>query len=239
MHLFISDLHLSPQRPHITEQFFGFLRGSARNARALYILGDLFDAWAGDDDLDDPLNRQATAALRDLSGSGVALSLMHGNRDFLFGEKFAEVCGAKLLPDPTMIDVCGTRTLLLHGDTLCTDDVAYQNFRKKIRHPFVRAVFRTQPLALRKHIIKKLRATSETAKSGKQEMIMDVAPAAVEALLRSHNYPRLIHGHTHRPARHVHEVDGHLCERWVLGDWYDRGSYLCCDGDGCRGVSLS
>jgi UDP-2,3-diacylglucosamine hydrolase len=237
--LFISDLHLSPDRPEITRQFLDFLRGPALAVSALYILGDLFDAWAGDDDLGDPLNREVTDGLRRLSQTGVRLFLMHGNRDFLFGEEFARACGAELLPDPTLIDLCGTATLLAHGDTLCTGDVAYQRFRAKVRHPLVRGSFRVLPLSVRKRVIKKLRGRSESAKSAKGEMIMDVTPAAVEALLRSHGYPRLIHGHTHRPAKHLHQIDGHTCERWVLGDWYERGSYLACDTKGCRAVSLS
>ncbi len=238
MHLFISDLHLSSERPHITDEFFAFLHGAARSARALYVLGDLFDACAGDDDLGDPLNRDTTAALRGLSSAGVAVFLMHGNRDFLFGKKFAASCGATLLSDPSLVDVCGTRTLLMHGDTLCTDDVAYQRFRAKVRHPLVQAAFRMQPLSLRKKIIGGLRSTSESAKADKSEMIMDVATTTVERTLRDFGYPRLIHGHTHRPARHLHEVDGHLCERWVLGDWYKRGSYLVCDAAGCRVIDL-
>jgi UDP-2,3-diacylglucosamine hydrolase len=239
MYLFISDLHLSPERPQITRQFFNFLRETAGRASALYILGDLFDAWAGDDDIVDPLNREVVAALNAVSKNGAKVYLMHGNRDFLFGKKFAQACGAQLLLDPTLIDLSGTRTLLMHGDTLCTDDIAYQRFRAKVRNPLVQSAFRVQPLFLRKKIIGKLRSTSESAKSGKSGMIMDVAPAAVEQTLRDHRYPRLIHGHTHRPARHVHEVDGRTCERWVLGDWYESGSYLLCDASGCRSVALN
>jgi UDP-2,3-diacylglucosamine hydrolase len=236
--LFISDLHLSIERPHITRQFFEFLQATAKNSVALYILGDLFDAWAGDDDFGDPLNREVAAALSALSTSGAGVHLMHGNRDFLFGKKFAAACGAVLLPDPSLVDLFGTRTLLMHGDTLCTDDIAYQRFRAKVRNPLVQGAFRMQPLFLRKKIIGKLRSTSESAKSGKSEMIMDVAPAAVEQTLRQHGYPRLIHGHTHRPARHMHEVDGRMCERWVLGDWYENGSYLRCDAEGCGSFAI-
>lgn len=238
MYLFISDLHLSAERPQITRLFFDFLRRTAPRASRLYILGDLFDAWAGDDDLDEPLNREVVAALRAVGQSGVELYLMHGNRDFLFGNKFAGACGAKLLPDPTLIELFGRPTLLMHGDLLCTDDIAYQNFRAKVRHPLVQALFRMQPLTLRKRIVSKLRSTSESAKSGKSEVIMDVSPETVERVLREHGYPRLIHGHTHRPAQHVHYVDGRQCERWVLSDWYESGSYLKCDTEGCRSVLL-
>ncbi|MGH8726746.1 MAG: UDP-2,3-diacylglucosamine diphosphatase [Burkholderiales bacterium] len=239
MYLFISDLHLSPERPQITRQFLDFLRDTAQGASALYILGDLFDAWAGDDDLDAPLHREIADSLRQLRESGPRLYLMHGNRDFLFGAKFAQACGAELLSDPTLIDLFGTRTLLMHGDLLCTDDVAYQNFRAKVRHPVVQALFRLQPLALRKRLIGKLRSTSESAKSGKSEVIMDVSVETVEKVLRENGCPRLIHGHTHRPARHVHRIDGRECERWVLSDWYERGSYLLCDETGCRSVLVN
>jgi UDP-2,3-diacylglucosamine hydrolase len=237
--LFISDLHLSAERPHITRLFFAFLRDTAQRANALYILGDLFDSWVGDDNLDEPLNREVVAALRALSESRTPLYLMHGNRDFLFGKKFAEACEAQLLPDPTLIDLFGTPTLLMHGDLLCTDDVAYQNFRAKVRHPLVQALFRMQPLSLRKRLIGKLRSASESAKSGKSEVIMDVSPATVQQVLREHGYPRLIHGHTHRPARHLHDVNGRQCERWVLSDWYEGGSYLLCDSEGCRSIVVN
>ncbi len=236
--LFISDLHLCPTRPAINRVFFDFLRGPAAQAEALYILGDLFEYWAGDDD-DDEFNATVLAALHELTVNGVALYLMHGNRDFLIGERFATATDARLLSDPTLIDLYGTPTLLMHGDTLCTDDVKYQAFRAQVREPVWQRAFLSQPLAARKQTIAGLRAQSTQEKALKTEAIMDVTGAAVATALRSHDYPRLIHGHTHRPALHHHTVDGHACERWVLGDWYSRGSYLHCDAHGCHVVNLS
>ena len=235
--LFISDLHLCPTRPAINQTFFEFLRGPAAEAEALYILGDLFEYWAGDDD-DDSFNASVLAALRVLGVSGVTLYLMHGNRDFLIGERFSAACGAKILPDPTLVNLYGTRTLLMHGDTLCTEDVGYQEFRTKVRNPQYQQKFLTRPLDARKAIIAGLRAETVEKKQLKSEAIMDVTPATVESVLREYNYPRLIHGHTHRPALHRHGVDGYECERWVLADWYTQGSYLRCDKAGCQASNL-
>lgn len=235
--IFVSDLHLCPTRPAINHTFFDFLRGPAAQAEALYILGDLFEYWAGDDD-DDPFHASVLSALRELTARGVALYLMHGNRDFLIGEDCAKKAGAILMKDPTVIELYGTPTLLMHGDTLCTDDVRYLEFRAKVRNPEWQAQFLAQSLVERKRIVAELRTESGAEKKLKTEAIMDVAPAMVEAVLREHGYPRLIHGHTHRPARHEHVVDGHRCERWVLADWYTSGSYLHCDEHGCRLISL-
>jgi UDP-2,3-diacylglucosamine hydrolase len=236
--LFISDLHLSSGRPQINRSFFGFLEREARSADALYILGDLFEYWAGDDDLSDPFNAAVVAALAGLVGSGVPSYLMHGNRDFVIGEAFAHASGVTLLPDPDLLNLYGQRVLLMHGDTLCTLDQEYQGFRREARsETWIRNLLR-QPLTERKAVIEALRQKSEQEKRGKPAEIMDVAPAEVEAALRRHGYPRLIHGHTHRPARHVHTVDGHVCERWVLADWYQSGSYLACDESGCRAIQL-
>jgi UDP-2,3-diacylglucosamine hydrolase len=237
--LFISDLHLCSGRPEITRDFFGLLQREARDANALYILGDLFEYWAGDDDLDDPFNASVIAALARLVGSGVPTYLIHGNRDFVIGEAFARESLVTLLPDPCLVNLYGQPTLLMHGDTLCTLDQDYQAFRRKARsHTWIGDLLR-RPLAARKAAIEELRRQSEREKQNKLEAIMDVAPAEVEATLRQYAYPRLIHGHTHRPARHVHEVDGHACERWVLADWYQGGSYLACDASGCRALRLS
>ena len=236
--LFISDLHLATDRLRIVEQFLGFLAGPARSAAALYVLGDLFEYWAGDDDLDDPLNARVASEFAALSAAGTALSFMHGNRDLLVGREFARRSGARLLEDPTLVDLHGTPTLLMHGDTLCTDDVEYQKFRTYARDETNQARFLAQPIAKRRAEMEALRARSESAKQGKTSDIMDVNIGAVENALRRAAYPRLIHGHTHRPARHLHVVDGHTCERWVLGDWYDNGSYLSCDANGCRAVAL-
>jgi UDP-2,3-diacylglucosamine hydrolase len=236
--IFVSDLHLAPERPHINEVFFEFVRRTASRAEALYVLGDLFEYWIGDDNLDDPLNAAVAKSLAGLSTQGVAVFLMHGNRDFLIGKAFAARSGANLIVDPTLLALYGMRTLLMHGDTLCTDDVDYQKFRAQARDPKFQADFLAQPIAARKQRIGELRAINEQAKQAKNAEIMDVAPATVEEALRRYGYPRLIHGHTHRPARHVHMVDGHACERWVLNDWYERGGYLRCDERGCAAVTL-
>jgi len=166
------------------------------------------------------------------------VSLLHGNRDFLFGAAAARRSGVQLLPDPTERELFGVPTLLMHGDLLCTDDVRYQRYRARVRRPGVRRAFLALPRALRRAIGEGMRRMSESAKRAKSETIMDVNPGAVEAVLRAHGYPRLIHGHTHRPGRHVHLVDGRACERWVLADWYQRGSYLRCDERGCEAVAL-
>lgn len=228
--LFISDLHLSADHPHSLAAFRRFITTSAPQAEALYILGDLFEYWAGDDDLHDPFHQLVISALHSLSAPRVYL--MHGNRDLLMGEALAEACGAMLLSDPTLIDLYGTPTLLSHGDMLCTDDVEYQNFRTHVHSLDFTRQFLAKSLAERKTYIEQLRARSDTEKQSKSSAIMDVNDAAVAHLLRKYNYPRLIHGHTHRPKRHEHAVDGHLCERWVLGDWNHQGSALRVDARG-------
>jgi len=235
--IFISDLHLCLSRSAINRIFFDFLRGPAVQAQALYILGDLFEYWAGDDD-DDPFNASVLSALSDLADRGVALYLMHGNRDFLIGERFATITRARLLLDPTLVSLYGTPTLLMHGDTLCTDDIRYQQFRAQVRDTKWQDKFLSQPLASRKQVIAGLRADSNKEKQLKSEAIMDVTATAVATELRNHGYPRLIHGHTHRPALHQYIVDGHRCERWVLADWYTSGSYLQCNAQGCRVIEL-
>jgi UDP-2,3-diacylglucosamine hydrolase len=236
---FISDLHLCASRPEINRIFFEFLRGPARGAESLYILGDLFEYWAGDDDLSDPINASVVAALSECARAGPALHLMHGNRDFLLDGDFAKACNACLIADPYALELYGTSTLLMHGDTLCTDDRDYQRFRAEVRAPAWRNHFLSQPLAKRKGQIEALRRRSESEKSRKSPALMDVNIGAVEIVLREHGYPRLIHGHTHRPARHEHQVDGRKCERWVLADWYRAGSYLRCDEGGCAPVRIS
>jgi len=236
--IFVSDLHLSPERPHINQVFFDFAAGTAAQAEAVYILGDLFEYWVGDDDLADSFNASVADALAALSGKGVKLRLMQGNRDVLLGAAFARRCGAELLADPTQLELHGTKTLIMHGDTLCTDDVKYQRFRSCVRNPVIQRLFLFLPRALRRAQIHRMRTESEKHKHGASAEIMDVAQATVEQVLREHGYPRLIHGHTHRPARHVHTVDGHRCERWVLNDWYQRGGYLRCDVSGCRAELL-
>ena len=218
--------------------FFDFAGRTAAQAESVYILGDLFDTWVGDDELADPFHASVADALHRLSSKGVVLYFMHGNRDVLVGRAFAERCGAKLLSDPTLLDMHGTRTLLMHGDTLCTDDVEYQRFHSYARNAVLQRLFLCLPVALRRALARRMRAGSEKHKQGASPEIMDVAPAAVEQVLREHGYPRLIHGHTHRPARHLHTVDGRSCERWVLNDWYERGGFLRCDSGGCKAELL-
>ena len=235
--LLISDLHLSEDAPHVRKRFLDFLAGPARKADALYILGDLFETWIGDDDIASPFNQKIVDALQALSSAGPALYLMHGNRDFLMGQEFALACGAQLLPDPTEIDLYGVRTLLSHGDQLCTDDVEYQTYRKQVRSSAWQRKVLALPIETRRQMAKDATAMSDKAKQAKTLEIMDVSPQAVTDLLRKHGYPRLIHGHTHRPARHVYRLDDHSCERWVLPDWTSvRGGYLQCDRNGCRSV---
>lgn len=238
--LFISDLHLCDSRPAISQLFTSFLQSTASQAEALFILGDLFEYWAGDDDLDDPHHRKVIAAIRTLADSGTAVYFMHGNRDFLLGEKFAAASGMRLLTDPIALDLYGKRVLLSHGDALCTDDTDYQVFRRQVRTPAWQQQFMQQRLEVRKAQIENLRLRSEQEKSHKTESIMDVNADAVQKLMREHAYPELlIHGHTHRPALHELDIDGHACQRWVLGDWYEQGSCLRCDAEGCSNHMLA
>ena len=218
---FISDLHLCAERPALTAVFERYLAGPARTASALYILGDLFEYWAGDDDLDDPLNTRVARQLAALADAGCRVFFMPGNRDFLLGADFARRAKLEILPEPALIPLGDRQALLCHGDSLCTDDIAYQAFRTQVRNPAWQAQFLAQPLALRKQIIAGVRMKSEEAKSEKAAAIMDVNAASVAALLHEHGFPLLIHGHTHRPAEHRTNVDSHACERWVLADWRD------------------
>jgi UDP-2,3-diacylglucosamine hydrolase len=236
--LFISDLHLSPDHRHSIAAFRRFIATLAPQAEALYILGDLFEYWAGDDDRHDLFHAEVVDALHDLAARGTKVYLMHGNRDLLMGDELAQSCRAMLLPDPTLLDLYGTSTLLSHGDKLCTDDVEYQQFRAQVHDAEFQRKFLAQPLAARKAYIEQLRVQSTAAKQSKDNAIMDVNDDAVAALLREYRYPRLIHGHTHRPKRHEHVVDGHRCERWVLSDWDQQVSALRCDVQGCQVVSF-
>lgn len=231
--LFVSDLHLDAGREASNRLFEEFLAGPAARAGVLYILGDLFEAWAGDDDLGDPFNARICAALRALTRT-VPVWFMAGNRDFLAGEAFAAASGVRLLAEPATIEPDGVPTLLLHGDTLCTDDADYQRLREQVRSPHWRERFLALPLEERKARIASLRAMSEQAKRGKPARLMDINAAALARLLRNHGYPRVIHGHTHRPAHHVTEIDARACERWVLADWYEGGGYLACGRSGWR-----
>lgn len=230
--LFISDLHLADERPAITEQFIELLGDRARRAEALYILGDLFEAWLGDD-LILPGYRPAIEAMHELSASGVPLYVMHGNRDFLFGERFAELTGARLIEDPALIDLYGEPTLLMHGDSLCIDDRAYQQFRTMVRDPAWQSEFLGKAPDERIALARQAREGSREHTAQTAEAIMDVNAVAVEEVMRRHAVRRLIHGHTHRPAIHELSVDGHPASRIVLGDWYEQGSVLVCDETGC------
>lgn len=232
--LFISDLHLCDSRPQINKTFVDFINTTARDAQALYILGDFFEYWAGDDAIEIGVHKEIILSLKHLSQS-TKIFLMHGNRDFLIDKKFEEATGTKLLTDPTLLNLYGKSVLLSHGDALCTDDVDYQKFRREVRSENWQNNFLNQPLEKRIAYIEQLRAKSEQEKSTKSMQIMDVNPAAVNQILRQFNTPQLfIHGHTHRPKMHTHEIDGAICERWVLGDWYEQGSYLLLDASGCH-----
>ena len=235
--LFISDLHLEPTRPAITALFLDFLHRRARRAEALYILGDLFEAWIGDDD-DAELGGVVAAALCALRDSGTLIFFIQGNRDFLLGARFATSSGMQLLPESVVIELAGEPLLLMHGDTLCTDDTAHQKFRAKVRDPAWQAHVLALPLAQRRVLAGQLRETSQQATQQKAADITDVNPAAVDAALRAHGVRHLIHGHTHRPGLHEWTLDGRPARRTVLGDWFARGSVLCRDATGWRSENL-
>ena len=236
--LFISDLHLTEGRPEANERFIALLEDQGRAADALYILGDFFEYWIGDEDLGEPFNAVVAGLLKDLTGHGVPVYLMHGNRDFLVGEGFCAASGATLLADPTVAEIGGVKTLLAHGDTLCTDDVEYQAWRRKARDPAFQAAFLAKSLAERHQTVvqmrEKSRQVTEAKMREKTAEIMDVNEDAVRQAMRSHGVLRLIHGHTHRPGRHGVDLDGQRGERWVLPDWYGRGGYLQVDRKGAR-----
>ncbi|MCM0611655.1 UDP-2,3-diacylglucosamine diphosphatase [Marinobacter sediminum] len=216
--LFISDLHLEESRPDITDAFMGFLKEKAMGVDKLYILGDFFEAWIGDDERT-PLQEQVAASLQQLNASGTEIFLMHGNRDFLIGDDFCNRAGATLLDDPTVVDLYGTPTLLMHGDSLCTADVEYQKFRANMRSPQWQQMILQRPLADRQQMARQLREISMAKNQGKEETIMDVTPEEVVKEMEAHGVQRLIHGHTHRPAEHELAANGKLAKRIVLGDW--------------------
>lgn len=232
--LFLSDLHLSAARPALVAAFNAFCAGPTRDAAGVYVLGDLFDQWIGDDQLREPLATAVAAALKGVTSAGVPVGVMSGNRDFLLGERFAEAAGAVLLPAQIVVNVGGTQTLILHGDELCTADIAYQRFRRFSHDPRRQRTWLALPYAVRRSLANWLRGRSRAATAGKPGTIMDADPGAVETAFREWNVTRIIHGHTHRPARHHLVVDGRDCERFVLADWYGRGSYLEFDADGGR-----
>lgn len=228
--VFISDLHLNPGQPLTLAAFHHFVRSVAPRFKELVILGDLFEYWAGDDD-NDALAAEVGGALAMLAGQGLAVYLMHGNRDLLMGAEFCARARATLLADPTLAQIGETRVLLAHGDAYCTEDVDYMRFRAQVRNPDFQAMFLAKPLAERKAFIGQARAASEAGKASKAMDIMDVTPQAIEAAFKASGAVQMIHGHTHRPALHRMMIDGRKVERWVLPDWdFDatpaRGGYL-------------
>jgi UDP-2,3-diacylglucosamine hydrolase len=235
--LVVSDLHIDPAQPEIAAQFREFLAGEARRARALYVLGDLFEAWIGDDD-PCPHKRSLIAELRNLSASGVALYLMHGNRDFLLGERFCRETGAELLVDPTIATFDGRRVLLAHGDALCTDDRPYQKLRALVRDRHWQQQFLALSVAERQALARQARAGSRAHTAAQHAMLMDVNDAAVAAVFRAAGVDTLVHGHTHRPGVHQLEVDGTARTRIVTGDWYTQGSVLRWSRDGLELLRL-
>jgi UDP-2,3-diacylglucosamine hydrolase len=238
--LFIADLHLDPSRPQITDLFEHYLASDeVRHANALYILGDLVEAWIGDDD-DAELPARIAAATRAVRDAGVPVYFMVGNRDFLLGPAFAARAGLTLLDDGTVHDIHGRRTLLMHGDVLCTDDIAYQAVRRQVRTPEWQAQILAMPLQARRAFAAKAREDSKAHTGNTMESIMDVNADAVAETMRKAGVTRLIHGHTHRPAVHDFQLDGAPAQRIVLGDWYEQGSVLRVDADGVelRGLAV-
>ncbi|MEB7924359.1 UDP-2,3-diacylglucosamine diphosphatase [Atlantibacter hermannii] len=223
--LFIADLHLSTEEPAITAGFLRLLEGEARTAEALYILGDLFEAWIGDDD-PNPLHAAVAAAIRALVESGVPCYFIHGNRDFLIGKRFARQSGMTLLPAEKVLTLYGERVLIMHGDTLCTDDVGYQQFRAKVQQRWLQTLFLSLPLFIRQRIAAKMRAGSKASNQTKSDAIMDVNQQAVSEVMHQHHVRHLIHGHTHRPAIHDLQIEGHPARRYVLGAWHQEGSMI-------------
>ena len=214
--------------------FESFCAGPARAAAGLYVLGDLFDQWVGDDQLREPMAARVAAALRGVADAGVPVGIIVGNRDFLLGRRFADAAGATLLPEQIVVNVAGVPTLLMHGDEMCTSDLAYQRFRRLSHDPGWQRTFLALPYSLRRGVANWLRRKSRAATAAKPEVILDVEPRAVEAAFRAANVCRIIHGHTHRPAHHRLMVDGRDCERYVLADWYDHASCLEFDATGAR-----
>lgn len=235
--LFISDLHLDASRPHITRLFVEFLRGEAAQADALYILGDLFEAWIGDD-APDPTGDEVATALAELHAHGVPCFYIHGNRDFLLGDAYARRARLTLLPDPSVVEVEGEPVLLMHGDTLCTDDAPYQAFRAQSHTAQWQRAFLARSIAERQAFAAQARAESQRYTRSVADAITDVNPSAVAGTLESQGTYRLIHGHTHRPARHVLQRAGQPAERIVLGDWYEQGSVLRIADHSPQSVSL-
>jgi len=222
--LFVSDLHLAPTRPQMADLFVRFIEEKARAAAALYVLGDLFEYWIGDDDTDNLFNESVLGRLASLAERDVPVFFMPGNRDFLLGERAAARGKLRLLSEPSVIDLHGMRTLLLHGDTLCDADMAYQRYRRVVRHPLFYAAARVLPVRARHRIGLSLRARSE--RRPPPHVLGDVTEDAVRGAFQRYGVRQMIHGHTHRAARHLLTVAGERCVRWVLPDWYERGGFL-------------
>lgn len=231
--LFISDLHLEAQRPEMTVQFLIFLEQQAKQADALYILGDLFETWIGDDNLND-LSLTVINAIRRIVDHDIPVFLMVGNRDFLIGQQFAQSSGAQLLADPTVINLYGTPTLLMHGDTLCTDDTRYLEARARYRQPFYRKLFLSLPLFLRHTIAKRLRKASKKHTRHASRYLMDANRDAIANVMMQYDVKFLIHGHTHRPGIHYFQHQSNPLCRIVLSDWDKQGGVLIWEHDGTR-----
>ncbi len=230
--LFVSDLHLDPERPHITDLFLAFLREEATKSPALFIPGDLFEAWIGDDD-DAPLPDTVARALKAVADGGTRIGFIRGNRDFLLGRDYAARAGFDILPDPCVIRLSGEPTLLLHGDLLCWDDTGYLAVRRQVRDPAWQRAMLARPLQERRAFAQAARGASAAHQQAMTSRdVGDAAPRAVEDMFRRFGVKRMIHGHTHRPAIHELNVDGATCQRIVLGDWYEQGSVLRIHDDG-------
>lgn len=233
--LFISDLHLEEQRPDITDIFLKFLREGTQDAQALYILGDFFEAWIGDDDLS-PFNLRIINALQQRVQQGLPIYVTHGNRDFLLGKKFLRRSGCQLLPDEHVINLYGTPTLLMHGDTLCTLDTNYLAFRKKTRKWWVKKLILLKSLKKRQAMAAKMRSASKKHVSTAPDYVMDVTQSEVESVMKKHGVQHLIHGHTHREAVHPFTLNGAAATRTVLGAWHEKGSVLICEANGNKNL---
>lgn len=231
INFFISDLHLEQNQPDIAKIFFDFLKKTTQPGHTLYILGDFFEVWIGDDDLN-PFHQSVITALHEATSNGLPIYFIHGNRDFLLGRKFFQKTGCQLLPDEYVINLNGIPTLLMHGDTLCTEDKNYLKFRKKVRNKFFQLLFLWKSLKKRREIANRYRESSKKYVSTAPQHIMDVTQAEVERIMQKHKVQHLIHGHTHREAVHRFELNHLNATRTVLGAWHERGSVLVCDETG-------
>ena len=238
MILLISDLHLEQERPDISRAFLHFLETQARQAQALYILGDFFEVWIGDDAIT-AFQQKIAQALRQLSEHGTQVFLMHGNRDFLIGKQFCRLAGCTLLRDPALVDFNGEKVLLMHGDSLCTQDIAYMKMRRWLRNPLSLFILRNLPLSTRQKLARKLRNESKLQTRMKASEIVDVTPSEVSRIMTQYGVQTLIHGHTHRPATHALQIAGQPAQRIVLGDWDKHGWVLQVDAGGYHQSSFA